>query len=119
MAPEGQVGQKEMKCILKFEKYFHISQCYSGERCGPWASCFLVVLFTFVQSNVYSITSRMLIPFYSIIRSVFYSVFCSVPYFSKHPEVCVYIQYFSPVFLPFRMLSVENNYCNLLISARS
>jgi hypothetical protein len=41
MAPEGQVGQKEMKCILKFEKYFHMSQCYSGERCGPWASCFL------------------------------------------------------------------------------
>jgi hypothetical protein len=39
MAPEGQVGQKEMKCILKFEKYFHMSQCYSGERCGPWASC--------------------------------------------------------------------------------
>jgi hypothetical protein len=40
MAPEGQVGQKEMKCILKFEMYFHMSQCYSGERCGPWASCF-------------------------------------------------------------------------------
>jgi hypothetical protein len=29
-----------MKCILKFEKYFHMSQCYSGERCGPWASCY-------------------------------------------------------------------------------
>jgi S-ribosylhomocysteine lyase LuxS involved in autoinducer biosynthesis len=41
MAPEGLVGQKEMKCILKFEKYFHMSQCYSGEQCGPWASCFL------------------------------------------------------------------------------
>ena len=41
MAPEGQVGQKEMKCILKFEKYFHMSQCYSGERCGPWASCLM------------------------------------------------------------------------------
>jgi hypothetical protein len=41
MAPGGQVGQKEMKCILKFEKYFHMSQCYSGERCGPWASCFI------------------------------------------------------------------------------
>jgi hypothetical protein len=39
MAPESQVGQKEMKCILKFEKYFHMSKCYSGERCGPWASC--------------------------------------------------------------------------------
>jgi hypothetical protein len=24
MAPEGQVGQNEMKCILKFEKYFHM-----------------------------------------------------------------------------------------------
>jgi hypothetical protein len=33
------MGQKEMKCVLKFEKYFHMSQCYSGERCGPWASC--------------------------------------------------------------------------------
>jgi hypothetical protein len=41
MAPESQVGQKEMKCISKFEKYFHMSKCYSGERCGPWASCFL------------------------------------------------------------------------------
>jgi hypothetical protein len=39
MAPEGQVGEKEMKCILRFEKYFYMSQCYSGERCGPWASC--------------------------------------------------------------------------------
>jgi hypothetical protein len=39
MAPESQVGRKEMKYILKFEKYFHISKCYSGERCGPWASC--------------------------------------------------------------------------------
>jgi hypothetical protein len=29
-----------MKCILKFKKYFHMSQCYSGERYGPWASCF-------------------------------------------------------------------------------
>jgi hypothetical protein len=27
----------EMKC----KKYFYISQGYSGERCGPWASCFL------------------------------------------------------------------------------
>jgi hypothetical protein len=40
MAPEGQVGEKEMKCISKFEKYYHMNQCYSGERCGPWASCF-------------------------------------------------------------------------------
>jgi hypothetical protein len=40
MASEGQVGQKEMKCILKFEKYFHMSHCYSGEGCGPWAFCF-------------------------------------------------------------------------------
>ena len=39
MASESQVGQKEMRCILEFEKYFHMSQCYSGERCGPWASC--------------------------------------------------------------------------------
>jgi hypothetical protein len=28
-----------MKRIFKFKKYFHMSQCYSGERCGPWASC--------------------------------------------------------------------------------
>jgi hypothetical protein len=27
MDSKGQVGQKEMKCILKFEKYFHMSQC--------------------------------------------------------------------------------------------
>jgi hypothetical protein len=26
MAPKGQVGQMEMKCILIFEKYFHMSQ---------------------------------------------------------------------------------------------
>jgi hypothetical protein len=39
MVSKGQVGQKEIKCIFKFEKYFHMSQCYSGERSGPWASC--------------------------------------------------------------------------------
>jgi hypothetical protein len=31
-APEEQM---EMKCIL----YFYVDQGYSGERCGPWASC--------------------------------------------------------------------------------
>jgi hypothetical protein len=51
-----------------------------------------------------------------IIRPVFYSVFCSVPCFSKHPEVCVDTQNCSPVFLPFRRLFDENNYCNLLRS---
>jgi hypothetical protein len=48
MAPEGQVGQKEMKCKLKFKKYFHMSQYYSGERCGPWASCFYTKMFEIV-----------------------------------------------------------------------
>jgi hypothetical protein len=34
------MGQMEMKCILNIEKkYFYIGQGYSGERCGPWASC--------------------------------------------------------------------------------
>jgi hypothetical protein len=61
----------------------------------------------------------MIIPFHYIIRSIFYSVFCSVPRISKHPEVCVYIQNFLPVFLPFRRLSGENNNCNFLILARS
>jgi hypothetical protein len=42
MAPKGQVGQMEMKCLLIFEKYFHKSQCYSGERCGPWVFCLLI-----------------------------------------------------------------------------
>jgi hypothetical protein len=51
-----------------------------------------------IQSNMYSMTSRMITPFHYIIRSIFYSVFCSVPRFSKHPQVCVYIQNFSPVF---------------------
>jgi hypothetical protein len=31
----------EMKCILNIgKKYFYIYQGYSGERCGPWASCY-------------------------------------------------------------------------------
>jgi hypothetical protein len=31
----------EMKCIFNIgKKYFCIGQGYSGERCGPWASCF-------------------------------------------------------------------------------
>jgi hypothetical protein len=72
-----------------------------------------------IQSNVYSMTTRMITPFHYIIRSIFYSVFCSVPHFSKHLEVCVYIQNLSHVFLPFQRLSGENNYCNLLISTRS
>jgi hypothetical protein len=25
------------------EKYFYVSQVFSGERCGPWASCFFHV----------------------------------------------------------------------------
>jgi hypothetical protein len=29
------MGQMEMKCIL----YFCMGQCYSDERCGPWAFC--------------------------------------------------------------------------------
>jgi hypothetical protein len=34
------MGQMEMKCILNIgKKYFYIGQGYSGERCGPWASC--------------------------------------------------------------------------------
>ena len=54
MAPESQVGQKEMKCILKFEKYFHMSQCYSGERCGPCASCFSKMIDTMPLSKEFS-----------------------------------------------------------------
>jgi hypothetical protein len=67
----------------------------------------------------YSLTSCMIIPFHSIIRSVFYSIFYSLPCFNKHHKVCIYIQFFSPVFLPFWRLSGENNWYNLLISARS
>jgi hypothetical protein len=34
------MGQMEMKCIFNIgKKYFYISQGYSGEPCGPWASC--------------------------------------------------------------------------------
>jgi hypothetical protein len=30
----------EIKCIFNIgKKYCYISQGYSGERCGPWASC--------------------------------------------------------------------------------
>ena len=43
------MGQMEMKCIL----YFYMNQGYSGERCGPWASCNLSLnsLFVFVFSS--------------------------------------------------------------------
>jgi hypothetical protein len=55
MAPEGQVGQKEMKYIVKFEKYFHMSQCHSGERYGPWGSCFkLIKLSSLKHMHVYA-----------------------------------------------------------------
>jgi hypothetical protein len=33
------MGQMEMKCI----SYFYVGQGYSGERCGPWASCFSII----------------------------------------------------------------------------
>jgi hypothetical protein len=37
------MGQMEMKCILNIgKKYFYIGQGYSGERCGPWASCYFL-----------------------------------------------------------------------------
>jgi hypothetical protein len=36
----------------------------------------------------------LIIPFHSLIRSVFDSIFCSVLCFSIHPVVCVYIQFF-------------------------
>jgi hypothetical protein len=39
------MGQMEMKCILNIgKKYFYIGQGYSGERCGPWASCFSLLI---------------------------------------------------------------------------
>jgi hypothetical protein len=32
----------EMECIFYIgKKYFYFGQGYSGERCGPWASCFV------------------------------------------------------------------------------
>jgi hypothetical protein len=39
------MGQKKMKRIFKLKKYFHMSQCYSGEQCGPWASCCKYILY--------------------------------------------------------------------------
>jgi hypothetical protein len=48
IAPLGRMGQMEMKCISNTEKYFYIGQGYSGERCGPWASCLLFNIFTVV-----------------------------------------------------------------------
>jgi hypothetical protein len=35
------MGQMEMECIFDIGKrYFYFGQGYSGERCGPWASCY-------------------------------------------------------------------------------
>jgi hypothetical protein len=35
------MGQMEMKCIFDLEKkYLYMGLGFSGERCGPWASCF-------------------------------------------------------------------------------
>ena len=56
IAPLGQMGQMEMKCISNTEKYFYIGQGYSGERCGPWASCLLFNIFTVVCSISFNIT---------------------------------------------------------------
>jgi hypothetical protein len=38
MAPDGRMGQMEMKCMFDI-KYFYMGQGFSVERCGPWASC--------------------------------------------------------------------------------
>jgi hypothetical protein len=36
------MGQMEMECIFDIgKKYFYFGQGYSGERYGPWTSCFL------------------------------------------------------------------------------
>jgi hypothetical protein len=71
------------------------------------------------QLNEYSITSRMIIPLPSIIRSVFYSVCVLFRVLTNTPRFVSVYNFFSPVFLPFRRLSGENNCCKLLISARS
>jgi hypothetical protein len=39
------MGQMKMKWILNIgKKYFYIGQGYSGERCGPWASCLTIMI---------------------------------------------------------------------------
>jgi hypothetical protein len=35
MAPESRMGQMGMKCM----KYLYMGQGFSGEQCGPLASC--------------------------------------------------------------------------------
>jgi hypothetical protein len=46
------MGQMEMKCIFDIgKKYFYFGQSCSGERCGPWASCFFNQSNTAVKHN--------------------------------------------------------------------
>jgi hypothetical protein len=53
MALEGQVGQMEMKCIFDIGKKFYMGQGFSGEQCGPWASCFIErLLITLIFMNL-------------------------------------------------------------------
>jgi hypothetical protein len=32
-------GKWKWNAYLILEKYFYVGQVFSGERCGPWASC--------------------------------------------------------------------------------
>ena len=34
-------GKRKWNVYLNSKNIFHMSQCYSGERCGPWASCYI------------------------------------------------------------------------------
>jgi hypothetical protein len=37
----GPLGSDGANVYLMLEEYFYVGQGYSGERCGPWASCFM------------------------------------------------------------------------------
>jgi hypothetical protein len=55
------MGQMEMKCILNIgKKYFYIGQGYSGERCGPWASCLISFLIFIIIIIFFKVVKKLL-----------------------------------------------------------
>ena len=79
-APEHSMGQMEMKCI----SHFYVGQGYSGERCGPWASC--IALWwspspSWVRHYILSYTHQCSIVWYCRFRTAW-------SYFPDHHTYC-------------------------------
>jgi hypothetical protein len=80
----------EMKCILNIgKKYFYIGQGYSGERCGPWASCLFWYIYKaliYKDINIQNVSKSRNIIVYKWFKTwvLLSSLFSSTSRTSKH-----------------------------------